>query len=79
MKEIILKQYVEVRRVVALRVDDDCTEQEAAEMLDEMSLDNEKLGENVRLIDDWTYIDSRGIENENGKTVIGEEEDCGNG
>ena len=70
MKEIVLKQYIEVRRVVTLRVGDDCTEEEAAKMLDEMSLDNGKLPENVRVEDNWCYINDRGIEDVNGKTVM---------
>lgn len=80
MKEMVLKQYIEVRRVVALRVDDDCTEQEAAEMLDEMSLESADLPAGARVVDQWTYIDDRGIENMDGKVLMhGDEEDCGNG
>ena len=75
MKEIILKQYIEVRRVVAVTVDDDCTAHEAAEMLEEMSLDNAELPENMRVVDDWIYISDTGIENENGETVLHDEEE----
>ena len=80
MKEIVLKQYIEVRRVVAIRIEDDCTEEEAAKMLDEMSLDNGKLPENVRVEDNWCYINDRGIENESGETVMyGDDEEWGHG
>lgn len=80
MKEIILKQYVEVRRVVAVRVDDDCTAMEAAEMLDQMSLVNAELPDNARVVDDWIYISDTGIEDENGVTILhSEEEDVDRG
>lgn len=75
MKEILLKQYIEVRRVVAVRVEDDCDEVDAAKMLDETELDNKKLPENMRLEDDWCYISDTGIEDKDGKIVLHTEEE----
>ena len=79
MKEIVLKQYIEVRRVVSVRVEDDQDELDAAKMLDEASLDNEKLGPNMKVVDSWNYIDDRGIENENGVTILNGEDGDENG
>ena len=74
MKEIVLKEYVEVRRVVAITVDDDCTEQEAAEMLTQMGMDKERLPENVRVVEDWTYISGGDVENEFGVVLLDSKE-----
>jgi hypothetical protein len=80
MKEIVLKQYIEVRRVVAVTVPDDCTEEEAAKMLDDASLDNDKLEAGMKVVDPWCYINDRGIENESGETVMyGDDEEWGHG
>lgn len=80
MKEIVLKQYIEVRRVVKMRVPDDWDEKNAAESLDDMPLDNAKLSDNVQVLDPWCYISDTGIENENGETVLhNEEEDVNRG
>ena len=80
MKEIKLKQYIEVRRVVSMMVPDDCTELEAAKMLDEMVLGLDGCSEMVvpefvRVEEDWDYICDRGIENEDGVTILHEEEE----
>ena len=74
MKEIILKQHIEARRVVRMRIPDDCTEQQSAEMLKKMSLNNNDLPNNVNVVIDWCYICDTGIENENGETVLPGEE-----
>ena len=80
MKEIVLKQYIEARRVVEVRIEDDEDEVNAAEMLDEASLDNDKLPPNMKVLDPWCYISDTGIENKDGVTVMhNEEEDMNRG
>lgn len=73
MKEIILKQYVEVRRAVKMRVDDETTEQEAAEILNNMSLERSELPDNAQIDSDWVFISSRGIEDKDGNELISAE------
>lgn len=70
MKEITLVQYIEARRTVIMRVEDDVTEVEAAERLHEMPLRAEELPDDVDVKYDWTYISDRDIENTNGEVIL---------
>ena len=70
MKEITLVQYVEARRTVVIRVEDNVTEEEAAKQLNEMPLRTEDLPDSVAVKYDWTYISDRDIENTNGEVVL---------
>lgn len=74
MKEITLVQYIEARRTVVMRVEDNVTEEEAAKQLNEMPLRTEDLPKNVAVKYDWTYISDRDIENANGEVVLPGEE-----
>ena len=74
MKEIALVQYIEARRTVVMRVEDNVTEEEAAKQLNEMPLRTEDLPESVAVKYDWTYISDRDIENANGEVVLPGEE-----
>ena len=74
MKEITLIQYIEVRRTVIMRVEDDVTEVEAAERLKEMPLRAEELPDDVDVKYDWTYISDRDIENTNGEVIFSDED-----
>ena len=74
MKEITLVQYIEARRTVVMRVEDNVTEEEAAKQLNEMPLRAEDLPDSVTVKYDWTYISDRDIENANGEVVLTGEE-----
>ena len=79
MKEITLKQYAQVCRTVALDVPDDCTEQEAAQMLDRMPMcldPNDALSKmpaNATVVSEWDYVSDMGIENLDGEVVLSNE------
>lgn len=74
MKEITLKQYIEVVRTVKLTVEDNCTEEEAAMELSLKSLcldpNDPPIEDDVTIISDWSYVSETGIENENGESVV---------
>ena len=75
MKEIVLKQYIQVVRTVKMTVEDDCDAKDAAIELDNMPLcldPNDALSqmpENV-IASSWDYISDLGIEDENGEVVL---------
>lgn len=74
MKEITLVQYIEARRTVIMRVEDDVTEVEAAERLNEMPLRAEELPDDVDVKYDWTYISDKDIENTKGEVILSGED-----
>ena len=75
MKVITLKQYAQVSRTIALDVPDNCTELEAAQMLDKMPMcinpnDALKMPGNVTIVSEWDYVSDMGIENDAGEVVL---------
>jgi hypothetical protein len=78
MKRIRLKQYIEAVRTVELEVPDDCTEVEAAKMLDDMPIcltNPYGMPNNVFVVSNWDYVSDRGIENMDGEVILHEEEE----
>ena len=76
MKEIVLKQYIQVVRTVKMTVEDDCDAHDAAMELDNMPLcldPNDalsKMPENAVVTSSWDYVSDLGIEDENGEVVL---------
>ena len=70
MKEIVVKQYIQVVRSVAIQVEEDDDVEFAAEVLDGMPLSADALPKSARLVSDWSYIqDSEDYEDEYGNPV----------
>ena len=69
-KEIIVKQYIEVVRSVAIRVEDDEDIEIAAGIANTLPLSADTLPDGARLISDWDYVqDSDDFEDEDGNSV----------
>lgn len=77
MKEFRLKQYIEVFRTVAVFVEDNETELDAAKKLNEMPIClnyNEAMPNDAAVLHDWSYVSDGGIENLYGETILNAEE-----
>jgi hypothetical protein len=84
MKQIELKQHIEVRRNVKVWVPDDKDEVYAAELLDKAPLNlhgTSVMPSSIEVSDEgWQYVCETGIENADGVTILhGEEEDVDHG
>jgi hypothetical protein len=67
MKEIIVRQYVEVVRTLAIQVEDDADISDAVIVANGLPLSAENLPEGTRLVSDWSYVcDSDDFEDEDG-------------
>ena len=77
MKEIRLKQYIEITRTVAVFVEENETELDAAKKLNGMPLcldDDSEMPMNAAVVKEWGFISDRGIENSDGETILSGEE-----
>ena len=67
MKEIIVKQYIEVVRTLAIQVEDDADIGDAVSVADSLPLSAENVPDGIRVISNWDYVSgSDDFEDEDG-------------